>query len=33
MQKLGEIIQRLHQDSNDNDVSIVKFATSKNLVV
>ena len=25
--------ESLHQDSNDNGVSIVKFATSKNLVV
>jgi len=25
--------ESLHQDSNDNDVRIVKFATSKNLVV
>jgi len=25
--------ERLHQDSNDNGVQIVNFATSKNLVV
>jgi len=25
--------ESLHQDSNDNGVTVVKFATSKNLVV
>ena len=40
MQKWGENIfkptigiESLHQDSNDNGVRIVNFATSKNLVV
>jgi endonuclease/exonuclease/phosphatase family metal-dependent hydrolase len=31
--KLRIGIESLHQDGNDNDVRIVKFATSKNLVV
>jgi hypothetical protein len=33
MQKWGEKIERLRQDSNGNGVRIVNFATSKNLVV
>jgi len=31
--KLTIGIEHLHQDSNDNGVRIVNFATSKNLVV
>ena len=33
MQKCGERIERLHDDSSDNGARIVNFATSKNLVV
>jgi hypothetical protein len=33
MQKWGEKIERLHEDSNYNGVRIANFDTSKNLVV